>query len=118
MQKLVAGDSVETVGHQYIESEYITGSSDKMMFYMKDFVSEFKRSSKASLNPFIVAKLDIPSLKAFKFPKGVKLGENPYRLKKDRLLEGKGVSIALAELKFSEPDQFSKNVLREVQAHE
>ena len=68
MQQFVTGAQVETVGHQYIESEYITGSSDKMMFYIKDFVSECKRSSKAALNPFLVAKLDIPSLKAFKFP--------------------------------------------------
>ena len=28
MQKFVIGDRVETVGHQYIESEFITGSSD------------------------------------------------------------------------------------------
>lgn len=97
MQQFVTGDRVETVGHQYIESEYITGSADKMTFYIKDFVSEFKRSSKAALNPFVVAKLDIPSLKAFKFPKQVQARDNPYLLKRDGLLEGKGVSIALAE---------------------
>ena len=97
MQMFVTGDQVETRGHQYIESEYITGSSDKMMFYIKDFVSEFERGSKAALNPFLVAKLDIPALKAFKFPQRVPVAENPYLLKKDGLLEGKSVSIALAE---------------------
>lgn len=118
MQQFVTGAQVETVGHQYIESEYITGSSDKMMFYIKDFVSECKRSSKAALNPFLVAKLDIPSLKAFKFPQRVPRRENPYLLKRDGLLEGKSVSIALAESKFGDPAQFRKCYLKEVQAHE
>ena len=68
MQQFLTGEKVESIGHQYIESEFIVGSSDKMMFCVKDFNSELHRSTKASLNPFVIAKLDIPSIKIFNFP--------------------------------------------------
>ena len=71
MQQFLIGEKVESKGHQYIESEFVVGSSDKMMFNIKEFNSEFTKSNKASLNPFVVAKLDIPSIKIFNFPLNV-----------------------------------------------
>jgi hypothetical protein len=68
MQMCLTGERIETRGHQYIESEFVVGSSDKMMFCAKELSSELTKSSKIALNPFIVAKLDIPSIKMFSFP--------------------------------------------------
>lgn len=41
MQSFLLGEHEESKGHQYVESESVVGSSDKMMFYMKEMVSEF-----------------------------------------------------------------------------
>ena len=75
------GEQVESVGHQYLESEFVVGSSDKMMFCIKEFSSELSHCAKASLNPFLVAKLDIPSIKIFPFPLTVTKEMNPYHRK-------------------------------------
>jgi hypothetical protein len=59
MQSFLLGEHTESKGHQYVESESVVGSSDKMMFYMKEMVSEFNQPNKAALNPFLVSKLDL-----------------------------------------------------------
>ena len=114
MTKFLTGEKKETEGHQYIESEFVTGSSDKMMFYIKDMVSSLNKSAKPAINPFIVAKLNIPSIKAYKFPSEVKKSENPFLLKKNGLIDGKLMAIALAEQKFKDPSQFRKKYVDEV----
>ena len=68
-----------------------------MIFYMKDMVSDLAKSAKPAVNPFIVAKLGIPSIKLFKFPSDIKKSENPFLLKKNGLIEGKTMTIAIAE---------------------
>jgi hypothetical protein len=55
---------------------------------------------KTTLNPFIVAKLDLTSIKAFKFVSNVNKQDNPYLQKRSLLMQGKEVSIAIAEHKF------------------
>jgi len=44
-----------------------------MAFYIKEMVSELVHSKKEALNPFLVSKLNIPSMKVFGFPHGVKV---------------------------------------------
>ena len=68
-----------------------------MMFYIKDLISDLNKSAKPAVNPFVVAKLNIPSIKSYKFPSEIKKSENPYKLKKDGLIDGKLISIAIAE---------------------
>jgi hypothetical protein len=114
MTQFLTGEKTETEGHQYVESEFVTGSSDKMMFYMKDMVSSLNKSAKPAINPFIVAKLNIPSIKAYKFPTDIKKSENPFLLKKNGLIDGKLMAIAIAEKKFKDPNQFRKKYIEEV----
>ncbi len=44
------------------------GCSDKMMFLIKDMVANLTHSYKKTLNPFIVAHLDMFTVKNFEFP--------------------------------------------------
>lgn len=55
---------------------------------------------KSTLNPFIVAKLDLTSIKAYKFIANVDKQDNPYLQKRSLLTQGKEVSLAIAEHKF------------------
>lgn len=56
----------------------VLGSSDKMMFYIKDLHSSLNRQMKTTLNPFIVTKLDLTSIKSYKFIANVNKQDNPY----------------------------------------
>lgn len=111
MQNFLLGEETETQGHQYIEDESIAGSSDRMMFYTKQLSQELFKSKKASLNPFFVSKLDLPSIKLYNYPKNVKADENLYQQQHDGLQEGKSVNIAIAEAKFSDPGLFRRQVI-------
>lgn len=44
------------------------GSSDKMIFYAKEMIAELTYKKKLNLNPFLVAKLDLETIKFFDFP--------------------------------------------------
>ena len=78
MQGFLIGETVETNGHQYIEDESIMGNSDKMIFYTRELMSEIKKSKRVSLNPYIVAKLDVPTIRICNFPLSVSKDQNPY----------------------------------------
>lgn len=112
MQQFMIGQKTEYKGRQYLEDESTVGSADKMLFHIKEFHSSFGSQSKLSQNPFLAAKLDNPSIKQFKFPPKLKKSQNPYALKQDMLLEGKHVSIAIAEAKFTKnPTSFMKHYI-------
>ena len=56
------GDLVEYEGNSFLESELILACPDKMMFLVKDTVSHLTRAFKKSLNPFLIARLDLQSI--------------------------------------------------------
>jgi len=97
MKEFMLSEKTESVGHEYLESETVVGNSDKMMFYLKDMIADINKDNNEAQNPFIVAKLDLDSIRAFKFPKQLKIQDNPYALKKDGLFEGIPTSIGIAE---------------------
>ena len=45
------------------------GSSDKMIFYAKEMLADLTCKDKKLLCPFIMAKLDLQTIKFFEFPK-------------------------------------------------
>lgn len=53
-------------GINYIEDDTIAGNSDYLLFLAKDLAS-CKDDPFKSQNPFVIAKLDIPSVKYFDF---------------------------------------------------
>ena len=116
MQQFLLGEKLETKGHHHLENEGVVGSSDKIMFNIKEFNSDFNRMTKVTQNPFLVAKLDLPSIKIFNFPMDTLAHQNPYNLKRNGLLEGKSVSIAIAEQKFKKPEQFYREYVKEFAA--
>lgn len=96
MQNFLIGEEVETKGHQYIEDESIVGSSDKMMFYIKEQNVELKKCKKIALNPFIVSKLDVNSVKLYNYPVGITVKTNPYETRGGYNINTLPVGIALA----------------------
>ena len=68
MKEFLLGEKEESKGHEYLESECVVGNSDKMMFYIKDMVADIRKDNNEAQNPFVVAKLDMNSIKAFRFP--------------------------------------------------
>ena len=44
------------------------GHADKIVFYAKEMLADFSTKPKHILDPFLVAKLDLQSIKFFKFP--------------------------------------------------
>lgn len=45
------------------------GSADKMIFYAKEMLSELGFKPLKTLNPFLVCKLDLPTINCFQFEK-------------------------------------------------
>jgi hypothetical protein len=79
---MMEGEVEEYSGRAQVEDESVLGSSDKMVFYAKEMVADLTRKTKRFLNPFIVAKLDLNSIKFFEFPKQP-IEENRYLIRKD-----------------------------------
>jgi len=72
-------DEPEYQGREYVEYEGIVGCADKCIFYAKELISDLTVKPKPSLNPFIMAKLDLNSIKYYQFP-AVKVRDNKYTL--------------------------------------
>ena len=72
MQQIMIGQKTEYRGREYLEDESTVGSADNMFFRIKEFHSSFSSQSKMTQNPFLMAKLDIPAIKQFKFPPKLK----------------------------------------------
>ena len=64
----MTGEQTETVGHQYLEDDTIMGRADKLQFFMKEMQAELSGCKKASQNPFVIAKLNVPTIRHFTFP--------------------------------------------------
>lgn len=62
MCQVVEGLEKEYAGREYIEDEMIVGNADKIVFYTKEFISNFTYMNKTLLNPFLVVKLDMQSI--------------------------------------------------------
>lgn len=61
-------DLKEYKGQEFIEEEAIVGNPEKIVFHIKDMVSNLGKSEKPIINPFIVGKLDIETIAHFDFP--------------------------------------------------
>jgi len=59
---------VEYQGREFVEDESIMGASEKMIFYIKEMVANISSQPPQLLNPFIMAKLDVESVRNFVFP--------------------------------------------------
>lgn len=57
------------------------GNSEKMIFYAKEMISDLSRKPKHLVDPFLIAKLDLDTIKFFEFPK-VPQSLNKYTLRK------------------------------------
>lgn len=99
MLRFVSGTEKEYEKAECVESELITGSSDQLMFYLKDFNASFARSSGIVLNPFLTIKMDNASIRLGHFPH-IKKEDNPYSMKKQGLKEELMVSLAMAESQY------------------
>ena len=77
--KIQEGACEEYVGREYIEDEAILGSSEKMIFYRKELVSNLTAQPKFLLDPYVMAKLDIHTIKYFEFPDYDKTKHNKYQ---------------------------------------
>jgi hypothetical protein len=53
------------------------GSSDKMIFYAKEMIADLTYKKKLNLNPFLIAKLDLETIKFFDFPE-LPASQNQY----------------------------------------
>lgn len=53
-------------GMEKLDDNSIVGNPDKMLFYAKELASS-ARDKQASMNPFVIGKLDIDSIKEFDF---------------------------------------------------
>jgi hypothetical protein len=58
----------EYQGRDLIEDESILGNTDKMVFYAKELIGDLSCKAKTSLDPFVIAKLDIETINHFTFP--------------------------------------------------
>lgn len=65
--RIQEGGEDEYKGREFVEDEAVLGSSEKMIFYMKEMVSQLTAAPKAFLDPFIMAKLDINTVRYFDF---------------------------------------------------
>lgn len=67
------GDMLDDFEAQpYIESDLVMGNPDKLLFLMKDMIAQLNKQYKKSMNPVLVAKLDLNSINHFAFPKMAK----------------------------------------------
>lgn len=73
------GAKEEYVGREYIEDESIVGSAEKMIFYTKEMVSNLTAQPKFLLDPYLMAKQDVQTIKYFEFPDYDKQKHNKYK---------------------------------------
>jgi len=78
---IMEGGEEEYKGRQYIEDESIVGNSEKMIFYAKEMVSSLQYNAKHLLDPFVISKMDVQTIKYFEFPQ-IPRDQNKYSLLK------------------------------------
>ena len=67
--KIFEGAEVEYEGRQYVEDESVMGNPDKMVFYAKEIISELTMAPKMTLDPYLIAKLNVNTINFFDFPR-------------------------------------------------
>ena len=77
--KFMEGAEEEYKGRENFEDESIAGDSEKQIFLAKEMISQLTLSPKHSLDPFLIAKLDIQTINFFDFPK-LQKEDNKYQL--------------------------------------
>ena len=76
---IMEGAEVEYEGRQYVEDESIIGNADKMVFFAKEMLSSLSMASKKTIDPFLIAKMNVNTINFFDFPKMPK-DQNKYTL--------------------------------------
>ena len=67
--KIQEGSETEYTGRQYVEDESVIGNPDKVVFYAKEMLSQLTLAPKATLDPYLVSKLNLNSINFFEFPR-------------------------------------------------
>ena len=67
--KYMEGAETEYEGRQYVEDESVMGNPDKLVFYAKEMTSNLTLAPKGTLDPYLVAKLDVNTVNCFDFPR-------------------------------------------------
>ena len=108
-REFCAGYKIGYEGFEYLEDETIIGNSDKINFYIKDFLIHLEKTPKQNLNPFYIAKLDIDSIQHFEFPQ-VPANEHPFLREVPYLQENFNAQLKQAQQreKFGIHSNFSK----------
>lgn len=60
---------IEYKGREYIEDESVVGNSEKMIFLSKEMLANLTVTAKAAIDPYLVCKLDVQTIKWFDFMK-------------------------------------------------
>jgi hypothetical protein len=63
------------------------GNSDKMIFYAKEMVADLGRKPKHLVDPFLISKLDLTTIRYFDFPK-IPIEQNKYTIRKETKVAG------------------------------
>lgn len=63
---------VEYKGREYVEDESVLGNSEKIVFFTKEMLAQLTLSAKSALDPYLMGKLDVQTIKFFDFPKVLK----------------------------------------------
>jgi len=69
LRKVTDEDNItaeRTKGMEKLDDNSVVGNPDKMLFFAKELASS-ARDKQASMNPFVIGKLDVESIKAFDF---------------------------------------------------
>ena len=82
------------------------GNADKMIFYAKEMFADLAKKPKHLINPYLIAKLDLTTVKYFDFPK-IPIAKNKYTIRSktniagsDYLIHSEKIAIAgIAKLK-------------------
>lgn len=75
------GTQTEYQGRAIVEDEQVLGNSDKMIFYAKEMLADLTCKPKHLIDPFLIAKLDIETIKKFEFPQ-IPIALNKYTMQK------------------------------------
>jgi hypothetical protein len=51
-----------------ISDESIIGNADKIIYYTKEFESTLQENLYNRINPFLISKIDLQSVRAFTYP--------------------------------------------------
>lgn len=78
--RIMEGGEEEYAGRALFEDEQVMGSADKMTFYAKEMLADLTKKPKPLVNPFLICKLDIETIKFFDFAK-LKANQNQYTIR-------------------------------------